>query len=515
MYIRPNINNKYTQWLSSLPVAMNKASQNEGVLNHKDVAKEPISQGKNTSIEIDKVLYSGEIVKSEMKNYSGVPITEIEIAPSSQRDYTIDDALNYQYNKQFSIKLDDLMNGTLENIKLRPPGSPVPQEFINSLKQNGIVEESYDTYRTQFYLQGLNEDTAKLDHSVDYLASGYVVTRQHIEDNFTGEEKGKALSQLDMDFNTAIEQVAEKAAKELGGFFQENGVNGETQKINDSILKAYQSQVDKYSNYIEGKKDYANLKGTENEWLKKDDSYMACQLRKAANTNEISQVKESEKEYYSLEELVKTKDVISEIKSSSKNISHYSDEEKIGYNLAELSLKGEVFSRFSGVSESLKNAVSKSINHIVNNMAENLNAQLREDRKGMAEPEKLADLSKNDIFSVYNKVMSIYKTTNDMAKALEEGAAFAKSQHMSKTKNLQYSNLSRYGQGGSIYWNNFFQNTLKYKSQFFSLIPFENNGYIDKESGIETMSKEWNSFVSRFTDESSVKLSTSSFLAYA
>jgi len=103
-----------------------------------------------------------------------------------------------------------------------------------------------------------------------------------------------------------------------------------------------------------------------------------------------------------------------------------------------------------------------------------------------------------------------------MIKALEEGAAFGKSQHISKTKDSQYSNLNRYGDTGSKYWNNFFQNTLKYKTQIISLeLPDSNNGYIDKESGIETLSKEWNSFVSRFTDDNSVKLSTNSFSVYA
>lgn len=513
MNISSNMNAKFTQWLNSLAIAKNETSQNAGTLNREDATNISSTSKKSTSIDMDKILYSGEVVKSEMKNYSGTPITECEIFPSSQRDYTIDDALNYQYNKQFSFKLDDLMNGTLENIKVRVPGSPVPQEFIDALKQNGHTEDNYDTCRTEFYLNGLNEDTAKLSHSVDYLASGYAVSKQHIEDNFTGEEKQKALSQLETDFNSAIEQIADKTANELGGFFEENGVDGEIEKIKNSIIKAYHEQVDQYSDYIKTDNDYANLNGTENEWLKKDDSYMACQLRKAVKTDAISQ--ESEKEYYSLNELEQTKDVISEIKNTSNHINCYDDEEKIGYNLGELSLKGEVFCKFSGVSESLKNAVKKSINHIVNTMTDELNAQLKKERAGMAEPEKWADLNKMDIFSVYNKVMDTYRTTNDMIKALKEGAAFGKSQHMNKT-NSQYSNLYRYKNTGSKYWNNFFQNTLKYKNQIISIDQSNsNNGYIDKESGIETLSNEWNNFVSKFTDDSSIMLNTNTFSGYA
>lgn len=514
MNIGSNMSAKYTQCLSSLPVAKNQASQNTGTSNHDNAANVPTSPRKTTSADMDKILYSGEVVQSDIKNYSGTPITECELVPSSQRDYTIGDALNYQYNKQFTFNLDDLINGTVENIKLRTPGSPVPQEFINDLKQNGIMENNYDTGRTAFYLHGLNEDTAELNHSVDYLASGYAVSKQHIEDNFTGEEKRKALGEIEAAFNSAIEQFADKTAKELGGFFEENGVKGETEKIKNSIITAYHDQVDHYSDYIKADKDYAKLNGTENEWLKKDDSYMACQLRKAVKTDGISQVKEGE-QGYSLEELQKTKDTISEIKTSTNHISCYDDEEKIGYNLAELALKGEVFGKFSGVSESLKNAVRKSINHIVNNMTDELNEQLKKERANVAEPEKLADLNKRDIFTVYNKVMDTYKTTNNMLKALIEGAAFGKNQHMSKASS-QYSNLYRYGNTGSKYWNNFFQNTLKYKTQIIRTDQFHsNNGYIDKESGIETLSKEWNSFVSKYTDDKTMLLSTNSFLGYA
>jgi hypothetical protein len=241
---------------------------------------------------------------------------------------------------------------------------------------------------------------------------------------------------------------------------------------------------------------------------------MACQLRKAVNADKTAQGHKSE--YYSLEELQKVKDTLAEIKFDSNNISCFDDEEKIGYQLGELALKGEVLGKFGGVSEGLKNAVSKSIRNIVNNMTDKLNAQLKKARKGVAEPERLADLNQKDIFAVYNKVMNTYKTTGDLVKALIEGAAFGKNQHMNKTNNPQYSNLNRYGKTGSNYWNNFFQNTLKFKAQTNIIdLSYSNNGYIDKESGIETLSKEWNRFVSKLTDDSSVKISANSFSVYA
>lgn len=500
------LDNKYIQWLNSLPVAKNSAGQNAGAST--------IRSG-NSPTDMDKILYSGEVVKSDIRNYTGMPITETELVPSSERDYTIEDALNYQYNRQFTIKLDDLMSGSDDNIRLRNPGSPVPQEFIDSLKQNGIAEESYDAGWSDFYISGLDSADTQLENSVEYLASGYAVSKEHIEDSYSGEEKERLLSQLKSEFGSAVDSLADKAAKEIGGFFEENGASGEIQKIHDSILNAYQDTVEKYSDYMKDGKDYAGLGGTENEWLKNDNSYMAGRLRKALKADESAAEKTDGKGYYSLDELEKAQYMVSEIRSDSNEINDYDDEEQIGYKLAGISLKGEVFNKFSGVSAGLKDIVSNSIHNFVTNMTDKLNKQLRKDRAVVAEPEKMADFSETDIFTVYNRVMDIYKATGDMIKALKDGAVFGNRQHMDKAKDDQYSSLSRYGSSGSTFWNNFFQNTLKYRED--PLIPplISESGYIDKESGIETLSKDWNSFVSKFTDDSSIKLSAGSFSVYA
>lgn len=510
------IDSKYAQWINNLPVAKNYVRQNAGALNHADAASVKTEKG-NAPGDVNRILYSGEVVKSNMKNYSGTPIAECEIVPSSERDYTIEDALNYQYNKQFTIKLDDIINGNTENIKLREPNSPVPKEFIDSLKQSG-GEKAYDSTKSEFYIMGLDENASGLEHGVDYLASGYAVSKKHLEATYSGAEKENLLSKLESDFDSAVKIIAEKTAKEVGGFFDGNGVSGETQKIQDSVIKAYGDAVSKYSGYIDKVKDYAKLDGTDNVWLKNDDSYMACQLRKSLKADKTSEISVDGGEYYSLEELQKTKDMVSEIKSYNSNgkreISCYESEEEIGFKMAEIALKGEVFNKYSDVSDNLKKAVSQSIQNFISTLPDRLNKQLKEERKNVAEPGRMADLDKKQISSVYHKVMSIYQTTNDMLTALKEGAAYGKNQHMNRTKDSQYSYLNRYGNNGSIFWNNFFKNTLKYRED--AITPdLSNNGYIDKESGIDTLSENWNSFVSKYTDDKNIQLSTSSFLGYA
>ena len=498
----PTISDRYAQWRSSLALAKNTVGNNTAqILNPANMVNAPV--------KLKERLYSGEIVETSMQGFDP-DVMMCEAVPSSERDYTAADAEEYQYLRQFTIKLDDLIAGNYDAVKLPVLGQPVSQEFIDGLRQNGISNQ-YDTARTGFYLMGLS-DTAGFSHSVDYLASGYAVMKRHIEGSSSGEQQAELLGQLDAKFNSAVEEVASRAAKDLGGFFEENGVTGETDKIHDSVIKAYQDSVDAYYGYIGQNTNYAKLDGTEDQWLQQDDSYMACQLRKAGKTADAVLSRSGEEEYYSLDDLDKTMVMANEAEKyisgsdANKTVSCWNDEEQVGYKLAEITLEGDVFCQYGGVADGLKTAMSKAIESFVNSAAEKLNKRLEKERTQMAQPSKLADFDQNAIFAVYNKVMNTYKTSKSLVKALTDGAAFAKEQHMSRTRDPKISNLVRYGETGSNFWNNFFRNTVKYRGT---------DSYVDRESGIETLAKNWNSFVARFTDDASVLLNLNGPSVYA
>ncbi|MDD3570871.1 MAG: hypothetical protein PHY44_07215 [Lachnospiraceae bacterium] len=163
---------------------------------------------------------------------------------------------------------------------------------------------------------------------------------------------------------------------------------------------AYNETVEKYTEFTKNNCDYAGLENSENQWLKKDNSYMASALRTAASLNSASEPTVKESSYYSLAELDTTQTMVNEIKEHTSNIEEYDSEEKIGLDLAMLSLKGEAFNKYSGVSASLITAVKNAINSYINSATEQLNAKLEKDREGIAEPEKMANLKKR-IFFLY------------------------------------------------------------------------------------------------------------------
>lgn len=508
---------QFSKWMNSLPAAKNQAGKFT-----QDVLKAGNTIGQNEKKEDvpannKMLLYSGEVADGDME-YNDESTLNMEIVPSSKREYTKEDAIKYQYLQQFSFNLNDVLAGKVDNITLPDLNKPVPQEFIDELSRNGVTKNSYDSGRIGFYLSGLDETNSSFTHSVEYLASGYAVGKQHIEDHYSGEEKAQLLKDLETQYNSGAEIIAKNASKEIGEFFEDGGTEGEAKKVYDSVMKAYQDSVKQYSDFIKDNQDYSKL-NQEDQWLKTDDSYMAGQLRKAAETNASNTKEVSEAKYYSVDELDKAKSMINEIKSYDSNsygersINSNSSEEEIGFKLAELSLKGELFNRFSGVSDGIKRAMTKSIEKFTNTLADRLNEELKKTREKVAEPGKAADLVSKNIFTVYNRIMDLYKNTNDVAKALKEGAEFAKARHLTNAGDPQYSNLWRYGNDGSKYWNNFFENTMKYKSTKFVIMPNE-NGYIDKESGIDTLTRNWNKFAESWTDDSSVKLNEGTFLAY-
>lgn len=484
--------NKYMQWYKSLkqiptakdPAGTAQMAESENI----------IKTDRDKYADVDKILYSGEAVQSSIKNYTGTPMTEYEICPSSQRDYTEADAVNYQYNKEFVIKLDDVMNGDYGNIKLKPNG-PVPQEFIDGLRENGIKEDGYDSFWSRFYLMGLNsgdrlddsqglDGGADLEHGLDYLASGYAVARHNIEETFEGEEREDALNKLTTAFDQRAESIADSWALELGGFFEENGLKGETERIRGSIMKAYRDKTGAYSDFIMSETDYSGIANPQDAWLKKDNSYMACQLRKAF----IAEDTADSEEYYSVGELCKTQEMVREIKSQTSGYGNHSitantPEEEIGLKLGELVLKGQVFSQYRNVSDRLKGAVDQSIRHIKETITDRLNQTLQDTRKGSLDPGIWADMDRNAIFAVYDRIMSSYRTAGNMLEALQKGEQYARGQYDDKKTGKEYCSMVRY-------YGNF-----KYNS--------------------EALANSWNRFIIKITDDESLLMKTSELSAFA
>lgn len=507
-----------SNWIASLPVAKNVARPQSALTMYVPSASPPKAAAETDTFSWQEpaedrllaVTYTGE-KKYADASYTGSIGSWYELAPASTRGYTIADAVQYQYNHRTSVSLIDVMNGTAD-FKLSmevAPDAAARQSLIDDLRKNGIDEkDGYDYNRVGLYLNGLSEN-AGVSHSVDYLSAGYAVMRAHVSAATSEAEKAGFLEDLKSNFDARVEALANRAAQELGGFFAEHGVSGNiSQKIHDSVINAYADKTAAYSAFFENGGDFAKLAGTQDAWLLKDDSYMAGMLRKAAHVSETS-----DRAYFSTDDLDGAKLMVDESGKyatspySSRGINDY-DEQQIGLKLSELSLKNQLFQKYANVSTEMKSAVDTSIRNIVQNAVKKLNKHLEEDRRGLAEPWRLGDLRENDVFSVYNKVMSTYNATGDAVRALSAGAAFGKEEYLKRAQSDNYAFLSRYS--FSPFWTNFYRNTITCTNWLTG-----KKEYYSASSGIEALAKSWNDFAKALTDDKTVLFSASSYMAYA
>lgn len=402
-------------------------------------------------------------------------------------NYSAEDALQNQWNKENSFNLFD--NSTFGKIKL---GNSRPDsDFVDKLEKNGIGND-VDWFKIGFDFKSLTSDELKIN--VDYMASRYAVLKEHITANFTGDEQLSELKKLEQAVGTAKETMAREFAEKVGGFLETNGVSGEKEKVFSSIIADFNEKAKGYSNYIKNNEDYANIKGTKNEWLIKDDAFMASTLRQAVNSSENKQaINEKQLQYYSMDDLTSIGKIVNEVQDYNRYAVNTSDsEETIGYKLGVLALKVDTFSKNSGIGENLSDKLKKATDGFVKNHIESINKKLAEQERILTSDEKgFSPLKVEDALAVYNKIISSYEKSGDASKALKEGAVFGKAQYDSKMKSGNYVDVYRYEKNGAGFWNNF--NEVK------------TLGAYEKPTS-ERISNTWNSFMRQFNNGTNLSL---------
>lgn len=395
--------------------------------------------------------------------------------------------------------------------------------------ENGITND-VDFSRSQIELAYFGPDAIKQD--VDYIASRYAAMQERINAEFTGEERTENLNRLDEMLNAAKDKLAQSFSDEMGDFFEENGVSGDKESIYQSVLSAVDQRASQYADFIKANKEYADI-GPGEEWLRKDSSYMSSELRKAMSGADTPQTVAEDADGYTLDEMEK-------LYAFTKELESYSDygsnpekallpgnnltEESIGMKLAELSLKGMVFNEKAGVSNKVKDIVSKSIQNFISTTIEaeqaemdkwsslQIQATIKSASRGAYSPadaeKRIQEIKKahtavdkDAIYAVIDKVASSYQKTGDAGQALIDGAVFAKNAFDRKAQNKEYDGIRRYDDESR--WDNFFA------------VSDQDDRYIFKTSGLENMANSWNAFMGKISADSSFHFNNSNYTAMA
>ena len=404
---------------------------------------------------------------SDTAGCSGMSTTELSIMTKSlyaadRSGYTKADAINKQWKKMNTLNLFDVLDGTADTSNRTLSAKDVEMRIREEDLLNEVTD--VDLSMLKFELSGLgffSGNTCRsvaygeFNKNVEYLASRYSAMEDKIKGIYTGTEQEERLDQLNDMYGNSLEKIAKTYSEIVGGILEDYGVSGEKEKIYQSFKSGVEQKVDEYRKLLEENHNFAGLEGTEDEWLLKDDEYIAAMLREQKTDDTPSK-----NGGYSLRELDVLGQYASSLSAMIASASTYeTNEERIGLELAVLAMKTDTLGKDGNMSSAFQSTIQKAFNGYLDVFIDQFNQRLEENRKDAriaADINGNAGLHKDSVWSVYHKTMEQYRISGDAMEALIKGARYGQTQYAKKMNSGQYKEIYRY-KNGSAYWNDFFE----------------------------------------------------------
>lgn len=417
------------------------------------------------------------------------PLSLYDIIP----EFTREDALLYQYRKDHPVSLYDEESAS----NFPRNASQVPQEYIDYLNNRTITQ--WDKGRFYFAVDFM-PTSENLDVNLSRLAATYVTALEHLETNFSGEQLESYKSDLEAMVLEKKNAVANYFAKNVGGFLDKNGGSGEVRKVYDSIAACYEQKVEQYSEFLRNNQDFANLKGTEDAWLRNDVAYMSQQLQRAAGVMPGEAADSGE--HYSMAEIVLANRMVKEIKTTDL-FDMGGNEESIGLQAGVLLLKNKLYAETGGELGNLAGKMSEAVNHWITKVIDKENERIQ----------KLYDAPYYDkdanpaydvdaIRAMSEKLMLLYsETERNYAEAILKGIELAKA--TSAQKQNQNNVVLRYRDNS--FWSQFYDNSRRLSSKYYMHVPGS-----DTRTDFCKLVDSWNQFASQISKSQDFQLNANS-----
>lgn len=412
----------------------------------------------------------------------GLPRLDLDKHRLHPRDVSVDDAVKRQ--------LDSVQDFT--TIRLWLP-----------------TEEELDAYREVLRAQGGNKaidwgmlavelpsgrgGNDNITKQVDYFASRYVALQGKIEANYSGDEKAGLLEKLNAVFEAEVGKMAQEFVEQIGGFFQENGFAEEMEKLREGVRYGFEQRRDELAQFAAANADYAGLNGSEDEWLRDDDAYMATRLRHAAGAGATQQAEapaQREDAPYSLRDLEAAAKIAKEIPAEMYG-SNLTSEEELGLRMAILTMKVEKFTASAGIGDDMQRIIRASVRKVQQKNLDAIDLKMLEMTK---DPEwklyngECRPLDRSAIQAVYDKTMSTYEATGDFEQALKDGGDFGYKRYMEKKQNAAYNAAFRYSP-------RYQDITTGYWEAFYTPVDFTQNPFLHRQDVYTKHLKEWDAFL--------------------
>ena len=412
---------------------------------------------------------------------------------ASDNDYTKKDAILHQWNLEGRFNIYDVMNGNA-TVKLQDPNpsDEVLQEFEKKLQTNGI-QKDMDWSSLSFDMRGIGFDSNANPNSikendftrkVNYIASRYAAVEYKIKNTTSGEQQTEQLKKLQEVYQNAVNEIADGYTNIVCSFLENNDVEGEREKIHQSILNGVESKINEYRKSITNNDTLKSLEGTEDSWLLDDDAYVAAVLRETDTTQQQQYTENNTDNHadYTLHDLENLGQYVSSLYDMENSFSVFQmDESRIGIDFAMLTMKTDVLQNKGGISKNMAKTIQKIMEGFKENLLNRMDKQLSEKRyEGNVADAQMgfAALNRNIIWNVYDKAMQQYQKSGNVIQALTEGAKYG-----SQIAKSQYTNGTYRCKNSASYWDSFFEKNTE-----------NANAYKDNDTTLQKYLAGWKDF---------------------
>jgi hypothetical protein len=337
-------------------------------------------------------------------------------------------------------------------------------DFLGYVRENGLDKELNASAIKADVTFSNGTDYSSFSQQTDYLAAYYVQLENHIDLNFSGNEKSEQLKILTDTIGKAIDDTANAYADYAGGFLEKTGQTGEREKVYSSVKNLIADKIDSYREFVSENPDFASLKGTEDEWLSGSHRFMTSELQKAYAASGKSADGTGT---YSETDLLYIGKIASSFPTDLQNVSRIADEETIGFTLGTVMVKAMALGDSMNVSSGAANAVKGAVSHYEQDYMDLIDKEM-EDRRNHAinsrEREGYDPLDREAVLSVAEKMQIEYENTQNLMKALFSGVAEGFNNHMNKVNTGSSDKQLRYNENNKGFWLNMYSTLDKTES---------------------------------------------------
>lgn len=294
--------------------------------------------------------------------------------------------------------------------------------------------------------QGSAKDTRRI---MEYISSQYSVYKDRLKQQ-GGEEAEEQLLRLDEIVEKHVDRFARSFSESVGGFFEDNGMQGERERMYNSVRKGIYEMSRCYDDFIRQNSSYAEVPSGD-EWLKNCGDYMASELRKsyvaAGGGTPLPG------ECYSTGQLSRAASMalMGETFVNSEHGDAVSEEE-LGMRLGAMALKGMAYlSSFEDGLPQHREIYLRAFGNRMEAILDESDRKIADQQKAAPKEKRYPPLDREAVAAVVGTIVDYYVATGNGKDALQAGADFGYSAFRQK----QGNGIARYRE--SPYWESMFR----------------------------------------------------------